>query len=343
FTIPQSYAGKNIYIDFDGAYMNSSVYINGQYAGGRPYGYASFSIDATPLLNENGVNTIAVKIDNSIQPNSRWYSGCGIYRNVWLRAENPVFIPKDGTYITTDGNTVSIDATLSNTSATDRPVEIRTTVSDNTGLTLAETTSRAVIRSAADTTVTQKLDIKSPRLWSPSSPQLYTVTTDVIDSTDGTTLDSDVTRTGFRSFCFDADKGFSLNGSPMKLNGVCLHHDAGALGAVVNKAAIRRQLSILKAMGCNAIRTSHNPPAPELLDYCDEMGFMVMDEAFDMWRKRKTIGDYANHFNEWHERDIDDFIRRDRNHPSVIVWSIGNEVLEQWTHADADTLSLAQA
>ncbi len=343
FTIPQSYAGKNIYIDFDGAYMNSSVYINGQYAGGRPYGYASFSIDATPLLNENGANTIAVKIDNSIQPNSRWYSGCGIYRNVWLRAENPVFIPKDGTYITTDGNTVSIDATLSNTSATDRPVEIRTTVSDNTGLTLAETTSRAVIRSAADTTVTQKLDIKFPRLWSPSSPELYTVTTDVIDSTDGTILDSDITRTGFRTFGFDADKGFSLNGSPMKLNGVCLHHDAGALGAVVNKAAIRRQLSILKAMGCNAIRTSHNPPAPELLDYCDEMGFMVMDEAFDMWRKRKTIGDYANYFNEWHERDLDDFIRRDRNHPSVIAWSIGNEVLEQWTHADADTLSLAQA
>lgn len=343
FNTPQLTNGQRVFIDFDGAYMNSSVYVNGKYAGGRPYGYASFSIDITDFLNDSGKTFIAVKVDNSEQPNSRWYSGCGIYRNVWMRVENAVCIPKDGTFITTSDNNIDLVATIKNTSTANRKVKIVTTVSDSKGKKVASKSTKAIITHSSDSEVKQTLKIKSPALWSPASPSLYTVKTEVIDNKTGKTLDVDVTRTGFRSFKFDAEKGFFLNGVHMKLNGVCLHHDAGALGAVVNRAAIARQLRMLKAMGCNAIRSTHNPPAPELLDLCDEMGFLVMNEAFDMWRKRKTTYDYARFFNEWHERDLDEFIRRDRNHPSIIVWSIGNEVLEQWNNAEADTLSLAEA
>ena len=343
FNTPLIAKGQRVYIDFDGAYMNSSIYVNGKYAGGRPYGYASFSIDITDHLNNTGKTIVAVKVDNADQPNSRWYSGCGIYRNVWLRVENDVCIPKDGTFITTSDNNIDLVATIENSATADRKIKIVTTVSDSNGKEVASTSTKTVIAHNSNSEVKQTLKIKSPALWSPASPTLYTVKTEVIDNKTGETLDVDETRTGFRSFKFDAEKGFFLNGVHMKLNGVCLHHDAGALGAVVNRAAIARQLRMLKAMGCNAIRSTHNPPAPELLDLCDEMGFLVMNEAFDMWRKRKTTYDYARFFNEWHERDLDEFIRRDRNHPSIIVWSIGNEVLEQWNNAEADTLSLAEA
>ena len=343
FNTPLIAKEQRVYIDFDGAYMNSSVYVNGKYAGGRPYGYASFSIDITDHLNNTGKTIVAVKVDNADQPNSRWYSGCGIYRNVWLRVENDVCIPKDGTFITTSDNNIDLVATIENSATADRKIKIVTTVSDSNGKKVASTSTKTVIAHNSNSEVKQTLKIKSPALWSPASPTLYTVKTEVIDNKTGETLDVDETLTGFRSFKFDAEKGFFLNGVHMKLNGVCLHHDAGALGAVVNRAAIARQLRMLKAMGCNAIRSTHNPPAPELLDLCDEMGFLVMNEAFDMWRKRKTTYDYARFFNEWHERDLDEFIRRDRNHPSIIVWSIGNEVLEQWNNAEADTLSLAEA
>ena len=341
FKVEHISSTEHVFIDFDGVYMNSTVYINGRYAGCRPYGFASFSIDATDLLHD-GDNVIAVKVDNADQPNSRWYSGCGIYRNVWLRREGAVYIPKDGTYVTTSGRNVNAQITLRNGTGDNREIKVVTTLRDGKGKKVASKKISLAIAAHSDTVVDQTLSVKSPSLWSPKSPVLYSVVTEVTDSR-GTLIDTEVTRTGFRSFSFDAAKGFSLNGESMKLNGVCLHHDAGALGAVVNRAAIVRQLSMLKAMGCNAIRTSHNPPAPELLDLCDEMGFMVMDEAFDMWRKRKTTYDYARFFNEWHERDLDEFVRRDRNHPSVIVWSIGNEVLEQWNDANADTLSLAEA
>lgn len=341
FTIESVSPFEHIFIDFDGVYMNSTIYINGQYAGYRPYGFASFSIDATGLLSP-GDNIIAVKVDNAEQPNSRWYSGCGIYRNVWLRRESAVYIPKDGIYITTSGSKVNLRATLHNSTISNCEIKVVTTIRDGKGKEVSSKTAMLEVEADSDTVIGQTLSVKSPALWSPKTPNLYIVNTQIVDG-HGKLLDTEITRIGFRTFHFDAEQGFSLNGEPMKLNGVCLHHDAGALGAVVNRAAISRQLSMLKAMGCNAIRTSHNPPAPELLDLCDEMGFMVMDEAFDMWRKRKTTYDYARFFNEWHERDLDEFIRRDRNHPSVIIWSIGNEVLEQWNDANADTLSLAEA
>ncbi|WP_304650123.1 glycoside hydrolase family 2 TIM barrel-domain containing protein, partial [uncultured Duncaniella sp.] len=338
-----------IYIDFDGAYMNTSVYINGQYLGTRPYGYASFSYDITPYIKVSGDNVLAVKIDNSEQPNSRWYSGCGIYRNVWMRRLNPVHIPLWGQFVkasvASDSGNLEIATELSNLSSGDVRVQVYSVLTDPSGQMAGKSKPSIVTVKSGErkTVVNSDIRISNPELWSTESPKLYTLMTYVQEPGNGRMLDAYETVTGFRTLGFDAKKGFSLNGKPMKINGVCLHHDAGALGAVVNRRAIERQLEIMKEMGVNAIRCSHNPPAPELLDLCDSMGLMVMDEAFDMWRKKKTKCDYSRYFNEWHERDLTDIIRRDRNHPSIIMWSIGNEVLEQWTHADADTLSLEQA
>ena len=338
-----------IYIDFDGAYMNTSVYINGQYLGTRPYGYASFSYDITPYIKVSGDNVLAVKIDNSEQPNSRWYSGCGIYRNVWMRRLNPVHIPLWGQFVKAsvagDSGNLEIATELSNLSSGDVRVQVYSVLTDPSGQMAGKSKPSIVTVKSGErkTVVNSDIRISNPELWSTESPKLYTLMTYVQEPGNGRMLDAYETVTGFRTLGFDAKKGFSLNGKPMKINGVCLHHDAGALGAVVNRRAIERQLEIMKEMGVNAIRCSHNPPAPELLDLCDSMGLMVMDEAFDMWRKKKTKCDYSRYFNEWHERDLTDIIRRDRNHPSIIMWSIGNEVLEQWTHADADTLSLEQA
>jgi beta-galactosidase len=318
---------KLTFIDFDGVYMNASVYVNGDFCGTRPYGYASFSYDITKSLRE-GQNTIEVKVDNVEQPNSRWYSGCGIYRNVWLRQVNATHIEQWGTYVTTpDNNHVKLQIR-----ATGKPDSYVSRIYDADG---------KVVAKAKTKNGEQTFEIKQPHPWSVENPYLYDIVTELVIK--GKVVDSYKTRFGIRQFSFDVNNGFSLNGKAMKINGVCLHHDAGALGAVVNTRAIRRQLEIMREMGCNAIRCSHNPPAPELLDLCDEMGFIVMDETFDMWRKRKTNHDYSRYFDAWHERDLTDLIVRDRNHPSVIMWSIGNEVLEQWSDAAADTLSLEEA
>lgn len=338
--------GDRVFVDFDGAYMNASVYVNGKLLGTRPYGYASFSYDITDCLNNKGSNVIAVKVDNAEQPNSRWYSGCGIYRNVWLRHTGNLFVPLWGQHVITDMNAagngiVNIRTDMENTGSTPRHVTLESRIFAPDGKEVAKTSTEVKVGGDTVATCSQDLTIPSPRLWSTDSPNLYRVETRLM--ADGKTIGVYGLKTGFRTFSFDAEKGFSLNGKRMKVRGVCLHHDAGALGAVVNRRAIERQLEIMKEMGANAIRVSHNPPAPELLELCDSMGLLVMDETFDMWRKKKTEHDYARYFNEWHERDLTDLIRRDRNHPSVFMWSIGNEVLEQWSHADADTLSLEQA
>ncbi len=335
-----------VFVDFDGAYMNTSVYVNGKFLGTRPYGYASFSYDITDYLNRNGRNVIAVKVDNAEQPNSRWYSGCGIYRNVWLRHTDGVFIPLWGQHIISDVNAtgngiVSMTTDVRNSTATSREITVESRMFAPDGKEVAKVSSKVTAERDTVTVCRQELTVPSPLLWSPASPNLYRVETRLI--ADGKTTGVYETNTGFRTLAFDAKDGFRLNSERMKIRGVCLHHDAGALGAVVNRRAMERQLQIMKEMGANAIRVSHNPPAPELLELCDSMGLLVMDETFDMWRKKKTEHDYARYFNEWHERDLTDLIRRDRNHPSVFMWSIGNEVLEQWSHADADTLSLEQA
>ena len=317
-------------IGFDGVYMNATVYINGHQLGTRPYGYSSFEYDLTPYINKKGDNVIAVKVDNSDQPNSRWYSGCGIYRHVWLTKTSNIYINQWGQYVSTtpDGK---VKVRIDWQGKTSKP-KFRNTVYDAKGKVVASSTS--------DKTE-QTLLVQSPTLWSIANPYLYTVKTELLVGKKA--VDAVTTTTGFRDVKFDAQKGFFLNGMNLKINGVCEHHDLGCLGAAINEDALHRKLTILRDMGVNAIRCSHNPPAPELLNMCDSMGFVVMDESFDMWRRKKSQNDYARFFDEWHQRDLSDLVKRDRNHPSIIMWSIGNEVLEQWSSADADTLTLEQA
>ena len=318
---------SRIFIEFDGVYMNSTVYVNGQKVGYRPYGYSSFEYEITPYLKE-GNNVVAVKVDNSDQPNSRWFSGCGIYRHVWLTKTASVHVAHWGVYanssVTKGKGRVDIDVTL------DGKGSVENMLIDPRGKIVGKSKGQ---KSA--------ITIAKPMLWSCEQPNIYKVRT--IVKVGGKVVDTYETTTGFRSFKFDAKTGFWLNGKNMKINGVCEHHDLGCLGAALNEDALHRKLTKLKAMGVNSIRTSHNPPAPELLNMCDTMGLIVMDESFDMWRRKKTQNDYARFFDEWHERDLSDLILRDRNHPSILMWSIGNEVLEQWSSAEADTLTLEQA
>lgn len=338
-----------VYVDFDGVYMNSTVYINGHELGTRPYGYASFSYDLTPWLKPAGEeNVIAVRVDNAEQPNSRWYSGCGIYRNVWLRTLPDVHVGWWGHHVTprrlgeTDKWEVDVNTTIENTSDKAASLELRSSLMDGDRV-VASDSRRLTVEPGKKADGMTELPVTAPRLWDTENPELYTVKTVVVDLAKGQPIDSISTTTGFRWFKFDSEKGFSLNGKPTKIRGVCMHHDLGALGAAVNTRGIERQLEILKEMGVNGYRCSHNPPAPEVLDLADKMGFIVMDESFDMWRRAKTSHDYSRYFPDWAERDLTDLIVRDRNHPSVIIWSIGNEVLEQWSSASADTLTLEQA
>ncbi len=332
FSLPAG--SEKYFLEFDGVYMNSTVYINGQKVGSRPYGYSSFEYDITPYVHE-GENVVAVRVDNSDQPNSRWYSGCGIYRHVWLTKTNPIHIKRWGVHI--HNGKVDVDYV----NPTNQKVQVKNIWLDANGKTITPPlSSRAQSRDLSNAEGKQKSHGKLHK-WSPETPYVYTVRTQLIVK--GKVVDEVETTTGFRDFKFDPKTGFWLNGKNIKLNGVCEHHDFGCLGAALNEDALHRKLTKLKAMGVNAIRCSHNPPAPELLNMCDTMGFIVMDESFDMWRRRKTQNDYARFFDEWHERDLTDMVLRDRNHPSVLMWSIGNEVLEQWSDAKADTLTLEQA
>ena len=319
-------------ITFDGVYMNSTVYINGHKLGTRPYGYSTFEYDLTPYIYKKGDNVIAVKVDNSDQPNSRWYSGCGIYRHVWLtKTLKKAYIPQWGQYVaTTPQGDVKVKVDF-HANGSRMKLSIRNTIYDAAG--------KVVARSQGNQS--QQLKVRKPHLWSIGKGYLYTVKSELV--VNGKVVDTATTQTAFRDVRFDARKGFFLNGENMKINGVCEHHDFGCLGAALNEDALHRKLTILRDMGVNAIRSSHNPPAPELLNMCDSMGIMVMDESFDMWRRKKSNGDYARFFDEWHQRDLSDLVKRDRNHPCIIMWSIGNEVLEQWSDAAADTLSLEQA
>lgn len=334
FKLDNSFVEKQIFVEFDGIYMNSEVWINDHYLGRRPYGYISFGYELTPYIKLNGgENVIAVKVDNSKQPNSRWYSGSGIYRNVRLVAVNPVHIPQWGTHIVVSEiaksfATVDVKTTLVNSSSKRSKINLQTSIVDSKGKVVAK--NGIVKNISIDDTLEfpQRLKVANPKLWATDRPYMYKMLSEVW--VDGVRVDSYTTPLGIRQFQFDPDKGFSLNGRSMKINGVCLHHDLGCLGAAVNTRALERQLQILKAMGCNGIRTSHNPPAPELLLLCDSLGFIVMDEAFDMWKKQKNPHDYHLYWDEWHKKDLIAQIKRDRNHPSVMIWSIGNEIPEQW-------------
>lgn len=337
--VPASWAGKRVTIRFDGVYRESTVWIDGRKLGFRPYGYATFSHDLTPHVKPGKTHVLAVRVNNT-GCSTRWYAGSGIYRKVELEATHPVHVAEWGTRWTTpvagkDRAVVRVETTVANDSGKDAAgVEVQVAIVDR-GQVIARAAT-PVVAPAGETTVVQDLAIDSPRLWSPATPSLYEIRTAIVAG--GEVIDEDVTPLGIRWFRFDPGLGFFLNDEPLKFKGVCLHHDNGPLGAREFARAAERKLAILRGMGCNAIRTSHNPPSRELLDACDRTGFMVMDEAFDEWVVPKSPEGYTKWFYEpvgegdptcWYERDVVDFVRRDRNHPCVILWSCGNEVSEQ--------------
>tara|TARA_R110002050_G_scaffold53118_2_gene120857 strand:- start:103300 stop:105732 length:2433 start_codon:yes stop_codon:yes gene_type:complete len=334
FKLPENFQNKSISIEFDGVYRKSEVWINGHYLGIRPNGYISFAYELTKHLNYGEQeNIIAVKVDNSEQANSRWYSGSGIYRNVRLVVAEKLHVAHWGTYVTTpevseEKASVNLEITLENETSLDKNYKITSTILNADFIEIASSTSEENINKNSVKTTTQKFEVLKPNLWDTKNPYLYKIVTKVYE--DSKLVDNYETPLGLRYFNFDAEKGFSLNDVSTKIHGVCLHHDNGALGAVANYSAIKRKLQIMKNMGVNAIRVSHNPSSLELLQLCDKMGFIVQVEAFDVWKKKKLKADYSMYWDEWHKQDLEDFVKRDRNYPSVMMWSIGNEIREQF-------------
>jgi len=333
FTLSAADKNKNIFIDFDGVYRNSTVWINGHQLGTRPNGYVSFQYNLTPYLKFDGEKNILKVLVENKQPNSRWYSGSGIYRNVWLEKRGKIYVENWGVYVTTtavyaDSAAVRMSVAVDNSLDRNASVVLKTLIYDNKQNVVARTTKTiSNIPAGGYKPSEQIITINKPQLWSLEHPNLYKAVSQIF--VNGKKIDEYNTTFGIRTYAFDKDKGFILNGKSVKIIGVCMHHDLGALGTAVNYRAMQRQLEILKSMGINGIRTSHNPPAPEWLELCDKMGFVVMDEAFDMWVIQKGNFDYHLYFKQWHERDLTDQILRDRNHPSIFMWSIGNEIPEQ--------------
>ncbi len=314
------------FIEFDGVYMNSDVWINGHHLGNRPYGYISFSYDLTPHLLE-GDNVIAVKVDHSKAPSGRWYTGSGIYRHVWLTSHKNIYVPQWGTSVTTpevshEKAKIHLSVQITNETGAQQLVLLQSIIKDKNGSAVAEAVTKIDIKDKAE--VQQTFEISQPALWSPETPHMYAIETSLLAN--GDIIDQYQTPLGIRSIELRGSKGFFLNGEAIKFKGLSNHHDAGPVGAAVPDDVLYRRLKMLKEMGCNALRTAHNPFSPEFYTMCDTMGFMVMNEAFDGWWNAKAKHDYGNYFAEWWKRDLRDFIHRDRNHPSVVIWSVGNEV-----------------
>lgn len=332
FSLPAAVEGRKVFIEFDGVMANSDVWINGHHLGRRPYGYSSFIYELTPHINFGAsTNILAVRCDTSAQPASRWYTGAGIYRHVRLAVTDPVRIEHWGTFVTTPEvsaaqATVRVQCTVVNDSSAARQAGFRVEIRDAKNKRVATGQSKAVgLRPGETVTFDRELVLKKPRLWDITDPALYRAVVTVTDG-DGNALDDQTVTFGIRDARFTPTEGFVLNGRKVLLQGVCLHHDGGAFGAAVPLGIWEARLNSLRSLGANAIRTAHNPPAPEFLDLCDRMGFLVMDEFFDCWTVRKNPHDYHMFFKEWSKRDVADTVRRDRNHPSVILWSIGNEI-----------------
>jgi beta-galactosidase len=344
FRLPASYNGHHVSIEFDGVYQNSEVWINGQYLGKRPFGYISFAYDLSPHLNASGENVVAVKVDNSRQPNSRWYSGSGIYRHTWLVAANPLHVARWGTFVTTprvarEAATVQVKTQVRNERTAVAACTLVTVIVDREGKVIQTAEVSQEVGGNGEYEFVQQVAVEKPNLWSVAEPYLYRLRSTV--RVGRQVVDEYETPFGIREAVFDADRGFLLNGEQVKMNGVCLHHDAGSVGSAVPERVWERRFEVLKEMGCNAIRTSHNPPAPEFLDLCDRMGLLVMNEAFDEWKagKGQVRGNgYSNYYDDWHERDVTDFVRRDRNHPSVALWSCGNEISDQTSERGVEIL-----
>jgi beta-galactosidase len=332
FTLPAADQGKEVTLLFDGAYSNADIWLNGQHLGSHPYGFTSFYYDITSGLKFGSEkNVLAVKLDVK-QPACRWYSGAGLYRDVWLIETSPVHVATWGNYITTpqvsdQSANVRIRTTVENDGASPVQIQLGATLVDPDGKQVVDMPSvTAQLPANGKSTFELTRPVPHPRLWSLETPVLYKAITKV--STGGALADTVETPFGIRTIQFTRDKGFFLNGKHVLIQGVCDHHDLGPLGSAAYTRALQRQLEVLKGMGCNALRTSHNPPAPELLNLCDRMGFLVMDEAFDEWKQNHHTYGYAESFDQWSEPDIASMLDRDRNHPSIILWSIGNEIPE---------------
>ena len=341
FVLPEAWRGKNVFVEFDGVYMNSDVWLNGQILGHRPFGYIGFEYNLTPYLKFGYTNVLSVRVDNSHQPNSRWYSGSGIYRHVWVTVTDPLHVAHWGTYVTTpkvsaESATVRIRTQVQNDSPARRGMTLVTEILNVQGTVVASAETNETLAAGGRHEWDQTLEVAKPALWSLESPNLYSVRTLVKSGAQA--ADDFTTPFGIREIAYDVNKGFLLNGQRVKMQGMCIHHDAGSVGAAVPIGVWSRRLQELKDMGCNAIRMSHNPPAPELLDLCDRMGFLVMDESFDEWKSPKVRQGYANYFDEWSQRDLTDMLHRDRNHPSIVIWSVGNEIGEQTKTNGADVL-----
>lgn len=348
--IPARYQGKSIFLDIDGAMSYASVWLNGRLVGGWPYGYNTFRLDLTPYVTPGGVNQLAIRLDNPAE-SARWYPGAGLYRNVWLSVADPVHVAHWGTVVRTpevsrEAARVELAVTLDNDGADAATLDVGTELYalDADGRRSAPAVAalapqRVTVAAHGSATVSGAAHVAQPRLWGPlpqQQPHRYVAVTTV--RRNSKVVDRHETPFGIRSLRFDADQGLFVNGEKIMINGVNNHHDLGALGAAFNVRAAERQLQMLQAMGANAIRMSHNPPAPELLELTDRMGMLVMDEVFDSWERKKTPLDFHLIFRDWHEQDLRAMLRRDRNHPSIIMWSVGNEVGEQYTGADGAAL-----
>ncbi|HMQ59054.1 MAG TPA: glycoside hydrolase family 2 TIM barrel-domain containing protein [Flavilitoribacter sp.] len=333
FTVPASWQGKLVSVYFEGVYMNAEVFINGKSLGAHPYGYTSFRYDLTPFLHICAENVLAVSVDNAQQKNCRWYSGSGIYRHVWLEVSEPVHIDHWGVAVTTpeaspEQATVLIKTRIKNETASPQRVVLSAQLSDQRGEKVGKKDNRIDLPPNCEKEISQTIDVQNPMLWSPENPYLYRAGIEVIrnkKTIDGVT---DLT-VGIRSIRFTPENGFQLNGKTVLINGGCVHHDNGCLGAAAFDRAEQRKAELLKAAGFNAVRTAHNPPSEAFLDACDRIGLLVLDESFDGWRSKKNPYDYARIFDEWWQRDIESMVLRDRNHPSVFMWSIGNEIYER--------------
>jgi len=335
FTLPESARGRHIAILFDGAYMDADVTCNGSKLGNHPYGFTSFSYDLTPVLKYGDEkNVLAVRL-NVVQPSCRWYSGAGLYRHVWLIATQPVHIAQWGTSITTpkavatDAQVDVVTQVVAEAGAVPSDATLTTILLDPAGQEVARKDDTQKVGAGQTTPFHQMFSLPTAQLWSTESPALYHAVSEV--RVGRALTDSYTTSFGIRTIEFKKDEGFFLNGQHLQIHGVCDHHDLGCLGSAAYKRGFERQLQILKTMGCNALRTSHNPPSPELLDLCDRMGILVMDECFDEWKLNKTKYGYGRFFDDWAEKDLTSMIQRDHNHPSIILWSIGNEVTEGFT------------
>ena len=332
FNAPSTWQGKRITIYFEGVYMNSEVYINGKSLGIHPYGYTSFAYDLTPYLNLNKENQIAVRVDNSQQKNCRWYSGSGIYRHVWMMVTDPVHFEQWNTVITTpiitpNKATVQIKTYIKNETKVLQTLVLNTRLKDQKSQYAGNSEVKVELAANEGKEITQTISVTNPKLWTPETPFLYQAR---LQLTQGTkTIDLFQNTFGLRSIKFTPENGFQLNGKTLKINGGCMHHDNGCLGAAAYDRAEERRVELLKSAGFNAVRTSHNPPSEAFLNACDRLGMMVIDESFDGWKESKTANDYGLVFNEWWQRDLAAMVKRDLNHPSIIMWSVGNEIIER--------------